>query len=164
MTEHNAVTGIYPTHYRGGSGRQNPPAVGVRHAKIVHRGEGLSHRRARHRRYYTTGDRMQVWGKRGAFWGGFWGLLFGSGFFVIPGIGPLIVLGPLVGWIIGAVEGAAVVGGLSALGAGLYSMGIPTNSVVEYETALKSDHFLVVAHGTEDEVAQAKPMCSGLQS
>ena len=66
--------------------------------------------------------------------------------------------GPLVGWIIGAVEGAAVVGGLSALGAGLYSMGIPTNSVVEYETALKSDNFLVVAHGTEDEVAQAKPM------
>ena len=66
--------------------------------------------------------------------------------------------GPLVGWIIGAVEGAVVVGGLSALGAGLYSMGIPTDSVVEYETALKSDNFLVVAHGTEDEVAQAKPM------
>ena len=66
--------------------------------------------------------------------------------------------GPLVGWIIGAVEGAVAVGGLSALGAGLYSMGIPTDSVVEYETALKSDNFLVVAHGTEDEVAQAKPM------
>ena len=37
--------------------------------------------------YYTTGDRMKYWGKLGAFWGGFWGLLFGSAFFWVPGIG-----------------------------------------------------------------------------
>ena len=49
-----------------------------------------------------------------------------------------------------------VVGGLSALGAGLYSIGIPKDSVVKYEAALKSDKFLVLAHGTADEVAKAK--------
>ena len=65
--------------------------------------------------YYTTGDRMKAWGKTGAFWGGLWGLLFGSAFFLIPGIGPPLAAGPLVGWIIGALEGAVVVGGLSAL-------------------------------------------------
>jgi hypothetical protein len=48
------------------------------------------------------------------------------------------------------------VGGLSALGAGLYSIGIPKDSVVQYETALKSDKFLLLAHGTMDEVAQAR--------
>ena len=85
-----------------------------------------------------------------------WGLLFGSALFFIPGIGPLIVFGPLVGWLVGALEGAVVVGGLSALGAGLYSIGIPTDSIVEYETALKSDKFLVMAHGTAEEVATAK--------
>src|SRR4029434_8410450 len=47
-------------------------------------------------------------------------------------------------------------GGLSALGAGLYSLGIPKDSIVEYETALKSDQFLVMAYGTRDEVAQAQ--------
>ena len=47
--------------------------------------------------YYTTGDRMKKWGKTGAFWGGLWGLLFGSAFFLIPGIGPLLAAGPLVG-------------------------------------------------------------------
>ena len=31
--------------------------------------------------YYNAGDRMQYWGKLGAYWGGFWGLLFGSAFF-----------------------------------------------------------------------------------
>ena len=63
--------------------------------------------------YYNTGDRMKQWGKTGAFWGGLWGMLFGSAFFIIPGIGPLLVAGPLVAWIVGALEGAAVVGGLS---------------------------------------------------
>ena len=61
--------------------------------------------------YYNIGDRMLYWGKLGAFWGGFWGLLFGSAFFVVPGIGPLLVAGPLVMWIIGALEGAVVTGG-----------------------------------------------------
>ena len=66
------------------------------------------------------------------------------------------MFGPLVGWIVGALEGAVVVGGLSALGAALYSIGIPKDSIMQYETALKSDKFLVIAHGTADEVAKAK--------
>jgi len=44
-------------------------------------------------------------------------MLFGSAFFFIPGIGPLLVAGPLITWIVGAAEGAVVVGGLSAIGA-----------------------------------------------
>jgi hypothetical protein len=106
--------------------------------------------------YYNAGDRMKYWGKLGAFWGGFWGLLFGSAFFWVPGIGTVLVGGPLVSWIIGALEGAVAVGGLSAIGAGLYSIGIPKDSIVQYEAALKADKFLVVAHGTSDEVAKAK--------
>jgi len=106
--------------------------------------------------YYNTGDRMKCWGKMGAIWGGFWGWLFGSAFFFIPGIGPTLVAGPLVGWIIGALEGATVVGGLSALGAGLYSIGIPKNSVLQYETALKTDKFVLIAHGTSEEATQAR--------
>src|SRR5580692_10391613 len=106
--------------------------------------------------YYNAGDRMKYWGKWGAFWGGFWGLLFGSAFFWAPGIGTVLVAGPLVSWIVGALEGALTLGGLSAIGAGLYSIGIPKDSIVQYETALKADKFLVVAHGTSDEVARAK--------
>ena len=106
--------------------------------------------------YYTTGDRMKAWGKTGAFWGGLWGLLFGSAFFLIPGIGPLLVAGPLVAWIIGALEGAVVVGGLSALGAGLYSIGIPKDSIIEYETQIKAGKFVVITHGSPDEVSKTK--------
>jgi uncharacterized membrane protein len=113
--------------------------------------------------YYTTGDRMKAWGKTGAFWGGLWGLLFGSAFFLIPGIGPLLVAGPLVAWIVGALEGAVVVGGLSAVGAGLYSIGIPEDSVIEYETEIKAGKFVVIAHGSPDEVSKTKYTLAGTE-
>ena len=106
--------------------------------------------------YYNTGDRMKYWGKTGAFWGGIWGMLFGAAFFAIPGLGPILVAGPLVAWIVGALEGAALVGGVSAVGAGLYSLGIPKDSVLKYDTALKANKFILVAHGTASEVARAK--------
>ena len=106
--------------------------------------------------YYQTGDRMKYWGKLGAFWGGLWGILFGAAFFWIPGIGPLVVAGPLVTSIIGGLEGAVAVGGLTALGAGLYSIGIPKDSIINYESSIKSDKFLLVVHGSGDELDKAK--------
>ena len=118
--------------------------------------------------YYNAGDRMLYWGKQGAFWGGFWGgmwaILFGSAYFLIPGIGPLLVAGPLVVWIVGVLEGAAIVGGVSALGAALASIGIPKNSVVQYETEVKNGKILLVAHGTAEEVERAKDLLDQSQA
>jgi hypothetical protein len=45
---------------------------------------------------------------------------------------------------------------LGALGAGLYSIGIPKDSIVKYEAALKTDQFLLIVHGTAEEVTKAK--------
>lgn len=111
--------------------------------------------------YYNTGDRMRYWGKLGAFWGGLWGLLFGSALFFVPGIGPIVVGGPIVMWIVGALEGAVVVGGISAVGAALYSIGVPKDSVLRYETSLKANKFLLVVHGTVDEVERASAILKG---
>ena len=111
--------------------------------------------------YYNTGDRMRYWGKLGAFWGGLWSLLFGSAFFLVPGIGPIVVGGPIVTWIVGALQGAAIVGGISAVGAALYSIGIPKDSVLRYETSLKANKFLLVVHGTADEVERASSILQG---
>jgi len=75
--------------------------------------------------YYKHRRSDAVLGQDGCVLGGIWGMFLGGAFFAIPGIGPVLVAGPLVAWIVGALEGALVVGGLSALGAGLYSIGIP---------------------------------------
>jgi hypothetical protein len=105
-------------------------------------------------RYYF-GDRIKSWGETGAFWGGVWGMLFGSAFFAGPGIGPVLVAGPLVAWIVVALEGAAL-GGLSAIGAGLCGMGIPKESAARYETALKTGKLLLMVQGTVSGVEQAR--------
>jgi hypothetical protein len=110
--------------------------------------------------YYNAGDRMKYWGKMGAFWGGFWGLLFGSAAFMIPGIGPLLVAGPLVGYIVAGLEGAVLLGGLSAAGAGLFSLGIPKDSVLKYDVALKSDKYLLLFHGSPDAAINVERLLS----
>lgn len=106
--------------------------------------------------FYNTGDRVRFWGTRGAFWGGLWGLFFGGLFITLPPVGSLVMLGYLAAAVILAVENAALVGGLSALGAALFSIGIPKDSVLAYEAAVKADGFVVMAHGTAEEVARAK--------
>jgi uncharacterized membrane protein len=153
--EMNITVGVYPDHNKAEDAilKLQKSGFDMKHLSIV----GKDYHSEEHAvGFYNTGERVQVWGKRGAFWGGLMGLLFGSAMFAIPGIGPLIVLGPLVSWIVGGLEGAAVIGGLSALGAALFSAGIPKDSIVQYETELKTGNFLVVAHGSEAEVAKAK--------
>jgi len=108
--------------------------------------------------YYNAGDRMKVWGKTGAFWGAIWGFLLGPAFFWIPGIGPLLVAGPMISWIIAGLESAITVGGMSAVGAGLCSIGIPKDSIVVYETQIKAGKFLLLANGSIDEVSRAKEL------
>ncbi|MFK5947786.1 MAG: DUF1269 domain-containing protein [Methylococcales bacterium] len=114
--------------------------------------------------YYNTGDRVMFWGKWGALWGGLWGMLFGSAFFLIPGIGPLAVAGPLVATIVSGAEGAVAIGGLNALGAALYSIGIPKNSIIKYEESLKADKFLLIIHGTQEEMEYARDILKTLKA
>ena len=113
--------------------------------------------------FYNEGDRIKFWGTRGAFWGGLWGVFFGGLFLTIPVVGHVIVLGYLASMAIYGIGNAIVVGGLSALGAALYGIGIPKDSVIQYETAVKADSFLVMAHGPTEDVARAKAILGTLK-
>ena len=113
--------------------------------------------------FYTAGDRIKAWGGTGAFWGGIWGLLLAPAVFVLPGLGVVGMAGPIVATLVGALEGAVVVGGLSALGAALTQIGVPKDQVIKYEAALKVDKYLLVVHGSAEDqekvrsvLAQAK--------
>ncbi len=155
MAKNNSVVAIYKSHVEAEDAVKELQRSGfdIKKLSIV----GRDYHTDEHVvGYYNTGDRMKYWGNMGAFWGGFWGLLFGAGFFWIPGVGQVLAAGPLVGWIVGALEGAAVVGGLSALGAGLYGLGIPKDSILRYETAVKNGKFVLIAHGSPEETARAQ--------
>jgi len=106
--------------------------------------------------FYSNGDRITFWGARGAFWGGLWGLFFGGLFLTVPVLGHVIVLGYLAATLVTGIESAVLVGGMSAVGAALYGLGVPRDSVLQYESAVKADRFLVMAHGSAKEMASAK--------
>jgi len=105
--------------------------------------------------FYNGGDRVRHWGKLGAFWGGLFGIVFAPAFFFIPGIGPILTGGLVGSFLMGTIEGAAVGatvgGGGSALLAALSGMGIPKNSVIQYEADLKANKFVLIASGTAAE-------------
>ena len=106
--------------------------------------------------FYNQGDRIRFWGLRGAFWGGLWSLFFGGLFITVPVIGPVVALGYIGTIIVGALEGAVLVGGVSAISAALYGIGIPRDSVLAYDTTVAADGFLVMAHDTPARVAAAR--------
>lgn len=98
--------------------------------------------------FYTVGDRVKFWGLQGAFWGGLWGVLFGSALFFLPAIGPIIAMGPLVTALAAGVEGAAFGGAAGVLGGALASIGIPAHNVIKYQVDIKAGRYLVIARGT----------------
>jgi uncharacterized membrane protein len=155
MTKDNAIVAIYKSHTAAEAAIAELQNSGFDLKKLSIVGRDY-HTDANVVGYYNTGHRMESWEKSGAFCSRIWGMLFGSTFFFIPGIGSLLVAGPLISWIDGGWEGAVVVGGLSALGAGLFSLGIPNDSILQYETALKLDKFVLIAHGIVDEMVQTR--------
>lgn len=116
--------------------------------------------------FLNAGDRAKIFGKMGAFWGGLMGILFGSAMMFIPVVGHVIVLGPLAATLFSALEGAVLIGGFSALAGALMAVGIPKDSVLRYETALKADKFMLVVHGDAQEIMRARELLksSGLSS
>jgi hypothetical protein len=155
MSDENAVVAVYNTHVEAEEAVKKLQSAGIDMRTLSIVGKD-THTEEHPVGYYNTGDRMKYWGKAGAFWGGFWGLLFGWAFFAIPGVGPVLVAGPLVAWIVSALEGAVVVGGLSAVGAGLFSLGIPKDSVIQYDLALKTDKYLLIVHDDAEEAEKAR--------
>ena len=146
---------VFPDHAAAESAVKKLTASGFEMKNLSVVGKGY-HTEEKVVGFYNVGDRVKFWGTRGAFWGGLWGLFFGGLFLTVPVVGHVIVLGYLATVAISAVETAVMVGGMSALGAALYGIGVPRDSVLQYETALKADSFLVMAHGTAEEMVRAK--------
>jgi hypothetical protein len=106
--------------------------------------------------HYGAGGQAKYLGESGPFWTGLWSSLSGWACLVMPGTGQILVAGPLGGWIVTALENELVFGGMSALGAALYGLGIPQGAVLRCEAAVQMDKLLLVAHGAVGEVGKAR--------
>ena len=161
MSSNDAIVAVFSDHHDAEAAVRKLVDAGldIKHFSIV--GKGY-HTEENAVGFYNTGDRIKFWGKNGAIWGGLWGLFVGGIFMTVPVIGPVMVLGHLAAMVFGAIEGAVVIGGLSALGAAFVGLGIPKNTVIEYEEALKVDGFLLVAHGPVAEMTQVQSILKTL--
>jgi len=106
--------------------------------------------------YYNAGDRAKILGRYGAFWGGLFGILFSSLFIFVPVFGHLVILGPLASMVVSTLEGGVVGGAAGALAGALSAIGVPKNSILRYETALKADSFVVTVQGTPEQAEKAR--------
>lgn len=145
--EEQAVVALYDAH--------KPTADAVR--ELERRGFDLGRLSIVGRDFETESEpfddgrvdrRAKAWDRRRAFWAGMWQRLNGSAMFMIPGLGPLLAAGPVVGWVGAALERGAPAGGMTALGAGLRDIGIRGESVVHYEARLRAGNYVVVAQGS----------------
>lgn len=102
--------------------------------------------------YATTGA------ETGAWFGGIFGLLVGAAFVILPGLGPVLVAGPLAAALLGGVEGALAGAALGALTGALVGWGVPKDLALTFETHVKAGKFLVVARGTAENVDRARSL------
>jgi uncharacterized membrane protein len=107
--------------------------------------------------FVTTGDVAKEGAGLGAVFGGLIGLLFGTAFFFVPGVGPLVVLGPLVDTLVGAGEGA-LAGGL--FGA-LFGKIIEREHIPKYEQYVRAGKYLLVAQGDSATAEHAHEVLAG---
>jgi hypothetical protein len=159
MNKDDSYLYIFNTHGAAEQAIRSLSASGLDVKKLSLVGKGY-HSEEHPVGFYTTADRIKTWGGIGAFWGGFWGLLLAPAVFFLPGLGLVAMAGPVVATLIGALEGAVVVGGLTALGAALVQLGLPRDQVIKYETALKADKYLLMVHGSAAEIASARAVLS----
>jgi hypothetical protein len=150
---------VYNTHQEAEEAIQalNRSGFDVRKLSLV--GKGY-HTEEHPLGFYTLGDKVKSWGGVGAFWGGIWGLLMAPAVFFIPGVGLVAMAGPVVAALVAALEGAVVVGGLSAIGAALTQIGVPKDQVIKYESALKVDKYVLMVHGGAEDAVKADMVLS----
>ena len=150
-----SVVGVYDSlsQAEGAVNKLNWGGFPITHVSIV--AQDLVSERDVHG-YITTGDVAKDGAGTGAWVGGLFGLLVGAAFIWVPGFGPLLVAGPLAAILLGGIEGAvagAAAGGL--LGA-LVGWGVSKKHILKYEDQLKGGKYLVIAHGSADEVSKAR--------
>lgn len=149
-----AVFGIYPTANAAERAVDHLLAHGFTNSDIsVLLPDDESTRAFAHEKHTKAPEGTAVGVSTGGIIGGTLGLLAGIGALAIPGVGPLIAAGPIMGALAGLGVGGAVGGVVGAL----VGMGIPEYEAQRYEGRVKGGGTLLSVHcDTSDEVSAAK--------
>ena len=108
--------------------------------------------------FVTAGSGAKEGAKFGAWTGSLFGLLVAPAFLILPGVGTLIVLGPLAALLVSGVEGAlagAAFGGLTGV---LVGLGMSQDQAIRFEAQITAGKFLVTLQGDAKTIGRAKAL------
>jgi hypothetical protein len=94
--------------------------------------------------------------KDGVLWGEITRMLVGSGFFLVPGIGSLLVAGPLLTRIVHSMGPVVGPDKLGAMADGLEQLGIPKDSILRCAAALRLGKVVIIAEGSAMAMIHAR--------
>jgi hypothetical protein len=148
MAKNTAVFGIYPTQEALESGIEQLKLEGFRNTDIsVLFPENVGTKDFAHVRATKAPEGAAAGAGTGMVIGGTLGWLAGIGALAIPGLGPFIAAGPIVGALAGIGAGGAV-GGLTG---GLVGLGMPEYEAKRYEGLIKDGGILLSVHADNSE-------------
>jgi hypothetical protein len=148
------VFGIYKTAATAESAVEHLLSVGFTNSAIsVLLPDDESTRAFAHEKHTKAPEGTAAGVTTGGVIGGTLGLLAGIGALAIPGVGPLIAAGPIMG----ALAGLGVGGTVGGIVGALVGMGIPEYEAKRFEGAVKDGGTLLSVHcDTKEEISRAK--------
>jgi hypothetical protein len=160
MSQESSVVGIYAHLDTAEEAVQKLGQGGfpIQHVSIIAKDLGTE---KKIHGYVTSCDVAKSSARTGAWVGGIFGLLVGAAFLWVPGVGPLIVAGSLSSALLGGVEGAVAGAAFSGLLGWLAGLGISKQHILKYEESVKAGKYLVIAHGTPEDVKKARGILEG---
>lgn len=149
-----AVFGIYPSPLSAERAVDDLVAAGYSNADVsVLMTDAETTKDFAHEKNTKAPEGTAIGVTTGGVVGGTLGLLAGIGALAIPGVGPLIAAGPIMGALAGLGVGGAVGGIVGALA----GMGVPEYEAKRYEGRVKNGGVLLSVHcETSDEIHRAK--------
>jgi hypothetical protein len=106
--------------------------------------------------WVDSGNGTRYWGRFGLLAGSLFRPHGGSALLMFPGVGQVAIFGPLVNALGGALAAPEV-----ALGSTLSALGLPSESVVHYDRAIRQGRLAVLAHLAASEAGTARRLLAG---
>jgi len=108
--------------------------------------------------FVSRSDYVKAGAKTGASFGGLFGLLLGAAFLILPGVGPVVVAGPIAAAVLAGLEGVVAGTALGSLAGALVGWDVPRDRAIKYETQVKGGKFLVMVRSMPEVVARARSL------
>jgi hypothetical protein len=146
--KNTAVFGIYPSYQSVGNAVDALRPAGFRNEDIsVLFPESAGTKEFAHQKNTKAPEGATTGAGTGVVLGGAMGWLLGVGAIAIPGLGPFIAAGPIMG----ALAGAGVGGAVGGIAGALIGMGIPEYEAKRYEGRVKDGGILLSVHSDNSD-------------